>query len=142
MSTPRILLVEDNLEEAGTIVAAFPDAEITYAPTGLDAMMALLWSEHPFAAVLLDMNLPGWTEWPWLEPLRWLPRHLRVEGSCVLKLVTDLREGPNVVVAISGIPENNAWFMQNGATHDAGGKDPAKIRACLEDAKILGGANG
>ena len=138
-------IVSHKMKRAGTIARSgliYWQGRRAAAP----AMVALrkersaarnLLDPEPFAAVLLDMNLPGWTEWPWLEPLPWLPRQLKLEGNVVLKMIQEMRDGPKVTVAISGIPQNNAWFMANGATHDAGGKDPAKIRKCLEDAKIL-----
>jgi len=127
----RVLIVEDNLQCALAIMEKVPEVEWVHLRTGLEGILTLTNYQIAWDALLLDMNLPGFVEHPWLEPLQWMPRFFKIEGDAVLRLAKLLKDPPKVIIAISGVPANNDQLIALGATHRVDGKIPAAIREIL-----------
>jgi len=127
----RVLIVEDNIPCAVAIMSAVPEVEWVHVRTGIEGIIALTKYQMYWDALLLDMNLPGFVEHPWLEPLQWMPRFFKIEGDTVLQVAKAMQNSPKVIIAISGVPLNNDGLIALGATHRVDGKVPAGIREIL-----------
>lgn len=130
----RVLMVEDCPDSAQAIVDALGQRhEVVRAEDGMRALGALT-DLGPFDALLLDENLPGYVRTPTQLTAEGARERVpyTLEGSQLLGLVMLLRDRPRVIVAMSGIKQNNDRLCLLGATHRADGKDPEAIRRILD----------
>jgi len=129
----RVLMIEDNKDASAAISAALPEYEVVTVRTAIEAVSALV-SLGPFDAILLDENLPNFTEnhGP-TGPRRARDGAILFEGSHLLPLIKKLTDCPKVIVAISAVSRANRRLRRLGATHRVDGKDPVSVRHILTE---------